>query len=414
MRILFLAHRLPYPPDKGDKIRSFFELKTLSGRHDVDLLCFYDYAEDEQYLNDLRAYCHSVYAERLSWLSSRLRAFNALCTRHCFTLEYFHSPSMRRRVREALERTKYDLIFVFSSSMAQFVEDVDSVPRILDMVDVDSDKWRQYAQQSTYPNAWVWCREADLLSEYEKKITEHFPLTLVCTTAEAEVLRRRTTSANIKVLGNRLDESYWDPQATSVPSEIVSWQPYVIFTGSMDYFPNVDAAVYFCRECLPRLRRIVPGLRFVIAGRKPTRSVRRLASESHVIVTGAVPDMRPLLRGAEAAVAPLRVARGVQNKVLEAMAMDLPVISTSKVASALPGPLASYLWVEDDPGRMAKRIAEVVQYGSPIVSGKIRAALIEHCGSQNSERHLEELIVQVLEKDRRATTSHDRNLQLHR
>lgn len=276
MRILFLAHRFPYPPDKGDKIRSWFELEVLGAMHDVDLFCFYDDEEGANYVDVVRRYCRSVYAERLGYVKSRVNAARALMKGRPFTLGYFYSRTMAERIADAVKSNKYDLVFVYCSSMAQYVENAGSIPRILDMVDVDSDKWLQYALSSCPPRSWLWKREAQLLATYEEKIAREFSLTLLCTEPEANLLRQRIPTANIQVLSNRVDETYWDPEAVAVSPEIAAWQPYVIFTGSMDYFPNEDAVLFFYRECLPLLRKAVPDIHFVVAGRNPTPGVWRL------------------------------------------------------------------------------------------------------------------------------------------
>jgi sugar transferase (PEP-CTERM/EpsH1 system associated) len=396
MRILFLAHRLPYPPDKGDKIRSFFELESLGARHEVDLFCFYDCAEDAQYLEKVRSYCHSLYAERLSWTRSRLSAAKALASRTSFSLGYFYSARMAQRVREALSSNGYDLVFVFSSSMAQYVEQAVTVPRILDMVDVDSDKWLQYVRKSSPPRSWLWKREAQRLAAYEEKIASEFSLTLLCTEPEADLLRHRVPSPKIQVLSNRVDETYWDPKAVTVTPEITAWQPYVIFTGSMDYLPNEDAALYFYRECFPHLRSAAPEVKFVIAGRNPTTAIRKLREDPAVCVTGSVPDIRPWLLGACAAVAPLRIARGIQNKVLEAMAMGVPVITNSKTAAALPESLVRVVDIEDQAVGFARRVGELARRRDSLPLQHVRDAVLDALGTVAARKELELLTGRVV------------------
>jgi sugar transferase (PEP-CTERM/EpsH1 system associated) len=386
MRILFLAHRLPYPPDKGDKIRSFFELEVLGARHEVDLFCFYDVAEDARYVDVLRRYCRSVYAEHRGRVASRVNAAKALFTGKPFSLGYFHSVTMAERVTQALSSNNYDLAFVFSSSMTQYVEFA-RIPRILDMVDVDSDKWAQYGLYLYPPKSWLWKREGQRLAAYEEKVAGEFSLTLLCTEPEADMLRRRIPTANIQVLSNRVDEAYWEPEATPVTPEIAAWQPYIIFTGSMDYLPNEDAVLQFYRECFPHLRQTAPEIRFVIAGRNPSPKVCRLVRDSAVCVTGSVPDMRPWLAGASAAVAPLRIARGIQNKVLEAMVMGVPVFANTKTAAALPSDLRERTIVEDEPAELARRLAQVLQSHRGC-SGELRKAVINSLGSAASRVRL--------------------------
>jgi sugar transferase (PEP-CTERM/EpsH1 system associated) len=359
MRILFLAHRLPYPPDKGDKIRSFWALKTLSKRHEIDLFCFYDDPQDESQIANLRRYCQACYAEPLSFLGSRARALSALVGGRPFSKAFFCSRTMTRRVAEAVQARSYDLVFIFGSSMAQYAEPWPNLPRILDLVDVDSDKWVQYSRHSRGPRSWFWKLEGRRLETYECALVHSFSNTLLCTEAEAQLLRSKAPNGMINVLQNWLDMDYYRPAAVPVPDKLRSLQPYVIFTGTMDYFPNVDAVQFFCREVLPLIRSQVPKLHFVVAGRNPSAQVLRLAADSAIYVTGTVPDIRPYLRGAAVAVAPMRIARGVQNKILEALAMDVPVVASSAAADALPQDLASLLAAEAEPRLLA---ASVVGY----------------------------------------------------
>jgi len=379
MRILFLAHRLPYPPNKGDRIRSFAELRALSRLHEVDLFCFYDQAGDRQHITELRQYCRRFYAEHLSWPQSRGRSLAAVLRGKPFSAAYFYSPRMARALNSAVRSTRYDAVFLFSSSMAAYRRIFDGVPLIMDMVDVDSDKWAQYAGRSSPPLCWLWSQEARLLGRWEAEVAAQSSVTMLCTDAEAAVLRRRV-HAEIRVVGNPLDRNFFSPDGVAIPEKIASWQPYVIFTGAMDYRANVDAAIHFCREIFPGLKKQVPGLKFVIAGMNPHAAVRKLANDVAVRVTGAVPDIRPYLKAAAAAVVPLRIARGIQNKVLEALAMGLPVVTTAKVAASLPENIAHFLLVGDTPAEFASAVIDAVGSAVP------RADLNEVCSSL-SERY---------------------------
>jgi polysaccharide biosynthesis protein PslH len=402
MRILFLAHRLPYPPNKGDKIRSFREIESLSRRHEVDLFCFYDQAEDREHVDAMRRYCRSVYAEKLSWGRSRAQALAALAMGRPFSTAFFQSRSMNQRIRESLTSRGHDLIFVFSSSMAPYAEHA-SIPRLLDMVDVDSDKWTQYGDHTLPPASWIWRAEGRRLAEHEKRWVRDFSLTLLCTPAEAEVLRQGAPAGRIEAFENRMNTAEFNPAGVEIPAEIAALQPYIIFTGSMDYFPNVDAATFFCREVFPAVRAALPNVRFVIAGRNPARTVRHLSSDPGVSVTGNVPDMRPYLRGAAVAVAPLRVARGVQNKILEAMAMGLPVAASSKVAKALPSSLCSEMHVEDDPQRLASFLIERIEHGPvPPLAGP-RHAVLQHFGACSWDEQLEGILARAVDSGVRPT-----------
>jgi len=400
MRVLFLAHRLPYPPDKGDKIRSFRELQALARRHEVDLFCFYDQPKDRQYFPQVRGYCQEFYAEPIRWLGSRARAGLAWASGSPFTTAFFRSSSMERHICAAVAERRYDLVFVFGSAMAPYAQGFSQLPRLLDMVDVDSDKWKQYARYSRPPLSWIWTAEATRLFEYEKSLARQFSMTLLCTCSEAEILRRSVPETRIEVIENTMDTAYFDPAKVTVPAELTAWQPYVVFTGSMDYFPNADAVEMFYREVFLRIRRDLPKARFVIAGRNPTRAVRKLARDPAVLVTGAVADIRPYLRGAAAAVAPLRVARGVQTKIFEAMAMGLPIAVSSKAAIALPQCLRGQVQVEDDPQRLAAILLALLQ-ATPRSSAGARAALLDYVEGAKWDERWEGLLTGAVQLHRK-------------
>jgi len=396
MRILFLAHRLPYPPNKGDRIRSFRELQLLSERHEVDLFCFYDKPEDEQQVENVKRYCRYSYGERLGWLSSRFRSLAALFKGQPFSMAYFHSWTMEEVLRKAIHSERYDLVFMFSSSMATYSQVTGHLPVILDMVDVDSDKWAQYAKQSSPLLSWLWAREARLLSDCETEMVERSVATLLCTDAEAAILKKRGPAQKIRVVGNALDMDYFDRDSVQISGEIASWQPYIIFTGAMDYRPNVDAVTYFCREVFPIIRKSLPELKFVIAGMNPSREVVELAGDDAVRVTGLVSDIRPYLKGAVAAVAPMRIARGIQNKILEALAMGLPVITTCKVAGGFPKSVASLVAVGDLSQEFAAAVLDAVQDGPKHAAVQVRDALAEHYSPAELRSRLEQLVSEAV------------------
>jgi sugar transferase (PEP-CTERM/EpsH1 system associated) len=263
---------------------------------------------------------------------------------------------MRERLAGAVKSRGYDLAFVFGSSMVHFVAPYPELPVILDLVDVDSDKWMQYSQQARGPLRWLWRREARKLEECEAAFVKKCAETFVCTDAEAAFLRRKAAIGKISVLQNSVDLNHYSPGIVPVPAPVVNLQSYVLFTGTMDYFPNVDAVQWFANEIFPLIRKRVPSVGFVIAGRNPTPRVRNLSKLPGIHVTGAVPDIRPYLQGAALVVAPMRIARGVQNKILEALAMDVLVVASSVATNALPRDLKLLVEQESDPRQFAERV----------------------------------------------------------
>jgi sugar transferase (PEP-CTERM/EpsH1 system associated) len=392
MRILYLAHRVPYPPNKGDKIRALWEIKSLSSQHEIDLFCFYDHEEDRNSIDALRQYCHDCYAEPLSWWRSRLRALMAVAKQEPFSLAYFHSSTMARKVKEAMAARHYDLAIVFSSAMAPYVDRQTSVPCLLDMVDVDSAKWTEYATTAPALSRWLWRQEGRLLAAYENRLAKTFAQTLLCTDAEAAMLQASAAGARVDVLRHMVDTDYFNPAKVAVTPEISALQPYVVFAGSMDYAPNVEAVAWFHQHALPAMHRRIPDLKFVIAGRNPAPAVLELGKDPAVVVTGTVPDVRPYFRGAAATVAPMQLARGVQNKILESMAMGVPVAASSKAAVAFPLEVAKLILIEDDPQLLADKLVDVIESQPALPRMEIRRALEAVFGDSSLKTRLEDFV----------------------
>jgi len=352
VRILYLCHRVPYPPNKGEKIRAFHQLRAIGARHEVDLFTLADQPEDMAYRSVLAQYCRRVTVSRLSPTVARLRALSSFFTRTPLTLPYFYSAELAAEVRKALLERSYDRIFVYCSSMAQYVEGVKQIPVVTDLVDVDSDKWRQYAASTTLPFSAVYRREARYLREYERTVCERSASVLVTTEREAQLVRQISDTAPVWVVPNGVDTDYFKPSATRPESA----RPTVTFTGDMSYFPNEDAVVFFAREVLHLIRKSVPEVRFLIVGRNPSRTVRRLREIDGVEVTGFVPDVRAYLAQTHVAVAPFSVSAGIQNKILEAMSYCLPVVATSRTVRGLSAEVAEIVEIADSPEELGAKI----------------------------------------------------------
>ncbi|MFN4343275.1 MAG: TIGR03087 family PEP-CTERM/XrtA system glycosyltransferase [Azonexus sp.] len=333
--ILYLVHRLPYPPNKGDKVRSFHLLKHLAARHRVFLGTFVDDPEDLQHIETVRAYCADLHVARLNPRFAKLRSLNALLTGEPLTLRYYRDAGLRDWVDQVCRTTAIDAAVVFSSAMAQYVEHLPRLPRVIDFVDVDSAKWTQYAPEHRWPMSWLYRREGTTLLDYERQVAATADRAFFVTEAEAALFRRQAPECAIRVdaLCNGVDADYFSP-APAHPNPYADDELSVVFTGAMDYHPNIDAVRWFAANVLPRLQESRPRLRFTIVGRSPTAEVLALAGEG-VTVTGTVPDVRPYLQHAAVVVAPLRIARGIQNKILEAMAMGKAVVASCECAGAV-------------------------------------------------------------------------------
>ncbi|RZL35553.1 MAG: TIGR03087 family PEP-CTERM/XrtA system glycosyltransferase [Rubrivivax sp.] len=342
MKILYLVHRLPYPPNKGDKVRSYHLLKHLAARHEVHLGTFIDDPDDEQHLPRVREWCASLHAAHLNPRSAKLWSLRGLLTGEALSLPYYRDAGLQAWVDETAARVGFDAIVVFSGVMAQYTRKLGRVKTLVDFVDVDSAKWRDYAPEHAWPMSWLYRREFTKLLAFEQRVAREAACSFFVTESEVALFRELSPGQplNLAALGNGVDAEFFTPDAARASPFVADELP-LVFTGAMDYWPNVDAVTWFASDILPALRERFPALRFHIVGRAPTPAVQALASDA-VRVTGTVPDVRPYLQHAAAVVAPLRLARGIQNKVLEAMAMARPVVAASAcvraiTANGLPG-----------------------------------------------------------------------------
>lgn len=331
-RLLYLVHRLPYPPNKGDKVRSFHLLKHLAQRHEVFLGTFIDDPADEAYVDTVRGYCADMHIARLSPRMAKLRSLQGLFSSEALSLPYYRDAGLRRWVESV---QGIDAAVVFSSVMADYVPDMRRLPTLVDFVDMDSAKWTQYSGTHRWPLSWLYHREGERLFAYERAVARQAKHSFFVTAAERDLFLRAAPecTGRVDAMCNGVDAEFFSPEhefASPYPAEEIP----LVFTGAMDYWPNVDAAVWFAGEVLPTLRRRYPSLRFYVVGRSPDAAVQALAGES-VVVTGTVDDVRPYLAHAAVVVAPLRIARGIQNKVLEAMAMARAVVVSAAPANGL-------------------------------------------------------------------------------
>ena len=337
--LMFLAHRIPFPPDRGDRIRSFHILRHLAQRRPVHLLGFVDNEEDRKSAKELMPMLASLHIEIRD--KSRLRAgIEALMLGEPISVTAFGSRRITRMVDQLLAERPIDTIFAYSGQMAQFVPDDRGGRRfIMDFVDVDSEKFAAYGAATGGPMGWINRREARLLAEYENGVGRWADVNLFVSEAEAALFRTRAGLAvnHVRAMDNGIDTATFDP--TGFP-RVEGAEPMLVFTGQMDYRPNVDAVLWFARRTFRAIRAKHPNALFAIVGRDPTPEVRALARQKNVIVTGAVPDVRPWIAAAAVVVAPLDIARGVQNKVLEAMSMARPVVASPAAfegIDAVPG-----------------------------------------------------------------------------
>ena len=355
MRIFFVCRRVPFPPDRGDKIATFNEIRHLSARHEVHVFCLGDGARDLGNIEGLGEYAQSVTAVPVSSTKIKWRALKALFTRQPLSVAALNEARLHAAIRQKFDELRPDLIVVYSCNVAQFAEQFPAVPRIMQFGDLDSLKWRQYAERSSIPLKWVYALEERRLLAYERHVATAFSVALVHTELERRDFERLIPGVPVALVGNGVDLDYF--RSTGAAKHPAS----MVFTGVMNYRPNVDAVLWFCDEILPIIQAKIPEASLTICGSNPTAAVRRLAKEPGVRVTGRVPDTRPYLDRAEVFVAPLRMARGVQNKLLEALAMGLPCVASTTAWRGIAIPEGEGIFAADRPSDFAGHVIRLLR-----------------------------------------------------
>lgn len=336
--LLFLCHRIPYPPNKGDKIRSYHLLKRLVENYRVHLGGFIDDPHDWRYVGDLEKICAETFFITLKPSVAKIKSLSGLLAGKALTLPYYYSPKLEKWVDGVVQRRGISRILVFSSSMAQyaFKHLGRGVRGVIDFVDVDSDKWRQYSETKSWPMSWLYQREYKKLLQFEGQAARAFDAGFFVSREEAELFKGLEPSAagRVTYVENGVDTTFFTPEK-DYPNPYQDDVKVLVFTGAMDYWANVEAVSWFAQEVFPKVFAKDRSVRFYIVGARPTEAVKQLAARDGIVVTGAVEDVRPYLAHARLAVAPLRIARGIQNKVLEAMAMAKAVISTPQAIAGI-------------------------------------------------------------------------------
>ncbi len=358
MRILFLSQRVPFPPNRGDKITTFRLVERLSRRFEVEVLAFGEDPEDQAHAAELGRRGLATQLVPRPRGPARLASLGrALLTGRALTLGHYASPRLADLARAAGARA--DLCYAYSSSMGAFLLPLEGRRRIMHFAELDSDKWRQYAQRSrglAWPMGRVYAREARTLLGFERKLAARFDHSVFCTPLEQAIFERAIPGRPSTVIRNGVD------LAAQRPSDPARRQPdQLVFVGVMDYLPNIDGVVWFAREILPQIRARRPGAGFTIVGSRPTPAVTELASLPGVRVTGFVDDPGRYLAEASVSVAPLRIARGIQNKVLEALAAALPVVGTTPATQGVEGQPGRDFLVADSAADFAARCLALLE-----------------------------------------------------
>jgi sugar transferase (PEP-CTERM/EpsH1 system associated) len=397
VKILYLCHRFPFPPKRGGKIRPFNMIRHFAQRNDVTVASLVRSDAEAAEGSGLAAHCRRYEMGRVSEPVQMLRMVARLPTPIPSSLGYFYSAPLARRIREMLARERFDLIFVHCSSVAQYVEHVRGTPKILDFGDMDSQKWLEYARYKPFPLSLGYALEGHKLEREERRVAGCFDVCTATTRAEWETLEGYRTGVSTDWFPNGVDSEYFAPTDEHYDRDTI------VFVGRMDYFPNQECMFDFCTNVLPRLRAERPMVKLAIVGADPSPAVLRLGQLPGVTVTGSVPDVRPHARRAALMVAPLNIARGTQNKILEGMAMGVPVVASPTAAGGVDAEAPAHLLVASTPDQFASACLRIMS--DPAERHRLaragRARMLSHHAWEASMRRLDAIVERCLSRPQR-------------
>ncbi|QDV82922.1 TIGR03087 family PEP-CTERM/XrtA system glycosyltransferase [Stieleria magnilauensis] len=368
-RVLLLTHRFPYPPNRGDRIRSYNLMRVLAESFDVTLACPHDEPVSDAELQHVNQICSAVITAPVG-TTRWLRAGVSLLGGHSLTEGLFHQPAIADQVLACHQAQPFDAALVFCSSMFPYVDHdaFRDTPMIVDLVDVDSEKWRQLSIDRSGPKSWIYSIESKRVRTLERRIADRADAITLVSDQEADLFKSTiTTTTPVHGVSNGVNTDYFRPpsqreaSASGPPSQreaSASGASNLLFTGVLDYPPNVEGLIWFCTKILPTLRNHVD-IQLTIVGRRPNQAVKDLGSLDGVNLVGEVPDVRPYLHAADIAISPLKLARGIQNKVLEAMACGLPVITTTQSAEGIDAIDGSEFIIADDEAAWVDAISDL-------------------------------------------------------
>ena len=394
MRILYVCHRFPFPPKRGGKIRPFNMIRHLHAAHEVTVASLARSTAEAKDGEGIAPFCTRYEMAVVNDGVQAARMVARLPTPVPSSFGYFHSGQLARKVRRLLAAQPFDLVFVHCSSVAHYVEHVTGIPKILDFGDMDSQKWLEYANYKPFPLNLGYRLEGIKLVAEEKRLARAFDLCTATTRAEWQTLEDYRTGCATDWFPNGVDSEFFAPTGESCDPETIA------FVGRMDYYPNQECMLEFCARTLPRLQAQRPGVKLSIVGADPSPAIRKLAALPGVTVTGSVPDVRPYVRRAAVMVAPLNIARGTQNKILEAMAMGVPVVASRVAAAGVDAVPGEHLLVGSSPDEYAAAIKRLLDDAS--ARARLAAAgrdrMLSHHAWHRSMQRLDGIIDSVLSR----------------
>ena len=360
--LLLLTQRIPFPPNKGEKIRQFRILEHLRKSHRIHLGCLLDDSNDRQYVDALRALCTDSHVGLMDGPFAKLGYLRGLIRGEPLSFAYFWRRDLARWVARVLQEVRPETAVICSSNMAPYVLRQPHHPLrlIIDYTDVDSDKFREYAATMRGPKRWIFQREARLVMACDRASAQAADCGVFVTDPETALFQKLVPefAAKMRTIGNGVDTDFFTPDGDYAPPFDTRY-PHFVFTGTMDYWPNIDAVSWFASAIFPKILKRLPEARFMIVGASPTAEVMRLGNQPGVAVTGRVADVRPYIAHGAASVAPIRIARGIQNKVLEAMAMARPIVTATPAFEGIQATPGKELLLADDPDQFASLACQI-------------------------------------------------------
>ena len=358
MRILYICHRFPFPPARGGKIRPFNMIKHLGRKHEVVVASLVRSQEEAEAGRGLSRHCGDFIMAEVTATAAWARMISRLPTPQPSSLGYFYSPDLARRIDRRLQSERFDLIYVHCSSAAPYVSKVSGIPKMLDFGDMDSQKWLDYCRFKPFPLSLGYWLEGRKMEAAEKALARRFDLCTCTTKAELETLRQLHVPVPTDWFPNGVDTEFFAPSDAPYDADAIS------FVGRMDYFPNQQAMMFFANEVFPTIREKRPAATLAIIGAEPSANIRRLACRDGITVTGTVPDVRDYVRRSAASVAPLSIARGTQNKIVECMAMGVPVVTSPQAAGGVDAVPGEHLLVARSPDDYAAKLLNLMSDGT--------------------------------------------------
>ena len=393
MRILFLSHRFPYPPTFGSTVRAFNVIRHLARDHEVTVMSVARSDAEAEEAKGIAPYCSSHHCVRVHNLVQASKIALSLPSSVTASEAFFHSGALQREIDRRVTSRSFDFIFAQGSAVGRYVEHLDGMAKLMDFCDVDSRKWLDYVPHKPWPVSLGYRWEGWRMAAAERRMSSRFDRVTVATPGEAATLQEMGVGERVECFPNGVDVSYFQPGTEGFDPDLIT------FVGRMDYFPNEHCMVEFCANTWPRLQRQRPALRLQIVGAAPTAAVRRLSEIEGVSVTGSVPDVRPYVQRSALSVVPLAIARGTQNKILESMAMGVPVVASRVAAAGVDAVAGQHLLAADSVDETCEAIERVlVDAGERTrLSEAGKARVVSHHSWPNAMNRLDGILARCVE-----------------